>query len=134
MFGDFPWLGAGFNAFSTAYVRYQHFWPSLWVPEVHNEYLQVLLDTGVAGALVGTALLGRLLLAAARGARREPLRAGIFGALLAECLHNLVDFNWQVPANAATFAALAGLAVQAAEPVHPPKGVPENNAHRRASN
>jgi len=32
------------------------------------------------------------------------------GALLGLALDNLVDFNWQIPANAATFVALAGLA------------------------
>jgi hypothetical protein len=39
----------------------------------------------------------------------------VLGALLACCFHNLVDFNWQIPANAATFAALAGVATAAAE-------------------
>jgi hypothetical protein len=52
------------------------------------------------------------LVGSARSAAGTPLDAGIFGALLACCLHNVVDFNWQIPANAATFVALAGLAVR----------------------
>jgi hypothetical protein len=36
------------------------------------------------------------------------------GSLLASAATNLVDFNWQIPANAATFAVLAGLALRGA--------------------
>src|SRR5207245_6768749 len=46
-------------------------------------------------------------------ARVDILGAAIFGGVIAEAVQNLVDFNWHVPANAVTFAALAGLAVQA---------------------
>ena len=64
--------------------------------------------------MVGAALVAALLVAAAArrragGARPRPLDAGVLGAILACCVHNLVDFNWQIPANAATFAALAGV-------------------------
>ena len=50
--------------------------------------------------------------AASRRASDSPLDAGILGALAALSCHNLVDFNWQIPANAATFVALAALATQ----------------------
>jgi hypothetical protein len=116
MLPDFPAFGAGFNAFGTAYRPYQTFWPYLFVGEAHNEYLQLLLDTGLAGAAVGAAILAKLFVAAVRGAGRSALGAGIFAALLAECVHNLVEFNWQIPANAATFAAVAGLAVSGSRP------------------
>jgi hypothetical protein len=45
-----------------------------------------------------------------------PLDAARLASLLALALHNVVDFNWQVPANAATFVALAGLASRRGEP------------------
>jgi hypothetical protein len=64
----------------------------------------------VGGALVGT-LLVTLFRAAARAASRTPLDAGILGALLALAFHALVDFNWQIPANAITYVALSALAV-----------------------
>ena len=35
-----------------------------------------------------------------------------FCALLVLALHNLVDFNWQIPANAATWIALGALALK----------------------
>jgi O-antigen ligase len=110
----FPVLGCGFDAFGSAYPSYQTLSKYHWYGEAHNEYLQVLLEAGVVGALLMAGMLWILLRSAARAATETPLDAGIFGALLACCAHNLVDFNWQIPANAATFAALAGLSVRRA--------------------
>ena len=112
IFPHFPVFGSGFDTFGSAYPTYQTLSRYHWYGEAHNEYLQVLLEAGVIGALLMAALLATLLRASARAAAETPLDAGILGALLACCFHNLVDFNWQIPANAATFAALAGLAVR----------------------
>jgi O-antigen ligase len=111
MFPDFPVFGAGFNAFGTSYLRYQTVATYEWYGEAHNEYLQALLDTGLAGAGLMAALLFVLFRRAVVFAPRSALRAGLLASLLAVALHNVVDFNWQIPANAATFVALAGLAV-----------------------
>ena len=114
MFPRFPVLGAGFNAFGTSYTQYQTIERYEWYGEAHNEYLQALLDLGVVGALLVAALLLRLTRAGVRAAAVTPLDAGVFGAILACCIHNAVDFNWQIPANAATFAALAGVLMRRA--------------------
>jgi O-antigen ligase len=110
MFPRFPVLGLGLNAFSTAYPWYQTVWPTEWIGEAHDEYLQVLLDGGLVGLVILVAFLALVFKAAARGAGTAPLELGIFGALLTLAFHNLVDFNWQIPANAATWTALAALA------------------------
>ena len=129
MFPDFPMLGSGFDTFGSAYRRYQTFDTFDWFLEAHNEYLHVLLETGAVGALIMPALLWVLLRGALRASLETPLDAGILGALLGLCAHNVVDFNWQIPANAATFAALAGVVVRRsievrvrAGPVHRPGG------------
>jgi O-antigen ligase len=114
MFPHFPVLGSGLDTFGTAYEPYQTLSKYHWVGEVHNEYLQALLDLGLVGAALVAGLVVILLRSAFRAGATSPLDAGILGALLACCAHNLVDFNWQIPANAATFAALAGLAVRGA--------------------
>ena len=112
MVRDFPLFGVGLNAFATAYPRYQHFWRTEWVGEAHNEYLQALLDLGLVGAALVVAVLFLVFRAALRVAGRGPLEVGLFGALLALAVHNLVDFNWQIPANVATWTALAAIALR----------------------
>ena len=108
----FPLFGVGLDAFSTAYVPYQtvaKVGPD-WVGEAHNEYLQVLLDLGVVGAVLVAALLAIVLRRALRRAGESTVELGLLGALAAVAIHNLVDFGWQIPANAATWVALAALA------------------------
>lgn len=108
----FPLFGTGLNAFSTAYPPYQTYakvGPD-WVGEAHNEYLQALLDTGIVGATLFVFLVALALRNALTRARHGALDLGVLGALLALALHNLVDFNWQIPANAATWIALAAVA------------------------
>jgi len=109
---SFPVFGCGLNAFSTAYPRYQTVLKSEWVGQAHNEYLQALVDTGVLGAAILVSLLVMVLRAAWNAAPRSPLDAAILGSLLALAAHNIVDFNWQIPANAATWAALAALGMR----------------------
>jgi O-antigen ligase len=111
-FPRFPLFGAGFNAYGTLSPHYQTYYRGEWVGQVHNEYLQVLVDTGLAGALVIAVLLARLAIRAYRLATRSTVDAGLLAALLAPALHNIVDFNWQIPATAATFVVLAGLAMR----------------------
>jgi O-antigen ligase len=111
MIPRFPVFGVGWNAFSTAYPWYQTVLRTDWVGEAHNDYLQVLLDGGLVAAVVVALLLVRVFRSALARAATSPLDLGLFGALLGLALHNLVDFNWQIPANAATWVALAALAV-----------------------
>jgi O-antigen ligase len=125
MLPDFPVLGSGMNTFGSAYPRYQRVWKSVWFGEAHNEYLQALFDMGALGLVLVAGLLFRLLAAGARNASGSVIGMGVLGGLLASAAHNLVDFNWQIPANAATFATLAGLAMQALPPtglLDPPEG------------
>lgn len=112
LFPHFPVFGSGFDTFGSAYPNYQTLPRYDWYGEAHDEYLQVLLEAGLVGAALMAGLLWTLLRSAVAAAKKSPLDAGILGALLACCFHNIVDFNWQIPANAATFAALAGVAVR----------------------
>jgi O-antigen ligase len=109
----FPVFGVGLNAFSTAYPFYQTIWRTEWIGEAHNEYLQILLDLGLVGALLAGAFLVLVFRAAWRNAARGGLELGLLGALAALAIHNLVDFNWQIPASAATWMSLAALALNA---------------------
>jgi O-antigen ligase len=133
MLPDFPIFGAGFNTFGTSYGRYQTLSRYHWYGEAHNEYLQAVLDLGLLGGVLVALLLGILLRRAVRAGRAGAVSAGMLGALLACCFHNLVDFNWQIPANAATFAALAGALAAAALQERSPSLTPGDSTPRIAA-
>jgi O-antigen ligase len=122
----FPLFGDGWNAFATAFPWYQTVWKTDWIGEAHNDYLQALIDGGAVGAGLVASLLAMVLRGAIARAARSPLDLGLFGALLGLALHGLVDFNGQIPANAATWIALAALAVAppARDPAHPAHPLP----------
>lgn len=115
MIKDHPILGVGFGAFQYAFSRYDQSSGLLRVEQAHNDYLQLIADTGVLGGVV---MLAFILLLFARGvaALQTPdlvQRAISLGAL-AGCfgiaVHSFVEFNLQVTTNAQLFLALAALA------------------------
>jgi O-antigen ligase len=73
-----------------------------WYREAHNDYVQLLVETGVPGLLVGLWAAVAVLVAA----RRDPW---LFAALAGVLLHAFVDFDLQIPAIAALFVVLADL-------------------------
>lgn len=109
-----PWLGHGYGGFPSLFnhARDERFGPGLLWDYVHNSYLELAVELGLAGAgaLVLAVLL--LLLPCLRAIRRgtsSPLPLVAIGTTLVQALHALVDFGWQIPAVAATWAVLAGL-------------------------
>ncbi len=112
MLPDFPAFGSGLNTFGTIYEGYRTVFAIGWFGEAHNDYLQALLELGVPGFLVVASLTALLLRRALRAAQGGAIAIGLLGTAVASCVHALVDFNWQIPGNAATFALLAGLAAQ----------------------
>ena len=119
MWRDHPLLGVGLGDFETAYPRYQSFPSDEWIDHAHNDYVEVLAETGLVGALlILSALAFFLRLAFRDGGRHIQSQAGWIrlGATLAcsgMLVHSLLDFNLHIPANAAWFAVLAGIATAA---------------------
>ena len=107
----FPVFGVGWNAFATAYPWYQTVWRTDWIGEAHNDYLQALLDGGLVGFGSWAACSWSWSCAGrSRGRAARPSSSGSSARSAGFALHELVDFNGQIPANAATLVALAALA------------------------
>jgi O-antigen ligase len=73
-----------------------------WYREAHSDYVQLLVETGLAGLLIGL-WAG---FSALRAARRDPW---LFAALAGLLMHVFVDFDLQIPAIPALFVVLAAL-------------------------
>lgn len=74
-----------------------------WYREAHNDYVQILVESGLPGLLI--ALWGAVAVLAT--ARKDPwLLAALAGVLL----HEVVDFDLQIPAVAVLFVVLAASA------------------------
>jgi O-antigen ligase len=116
MFSHRPVLGWGLGTFPTIYPRYRSFFTNLFINEAHNDYAQLLVETGLLGFGLMLWFLVRLYQYGFPTSRRWESqwdRAVSLAALLG-CtgilLHSFVDFNLQIPANAALFYVLCGLA------------------------
>ena len=116
MFSKRPVGGWGLGTFPTVYPSYRSFYTNLFVNEAHNDYAQLLVETGLVGfglMLWFLVLLYRYGLPTSRrwefqwdGAVSLASLLGCTGILF----HSFVDFNLQIPANAALFYVLCGLA------------------------
>jgi O-antigen ligase len=120
IFRAHPWLGTGFGSFATVYPRYRSFPSDLEWDHAHDDYAEALAETAVAGGGTMALAIG-LFVALAFGNLRERLSRDDgwiqLGAAVGCCgllVHSFGDFNLHIPANAAWFAFLAGIAVSGA--------------------
>lgn len=112
---DFFPLGSGPGTFAAVYPAYQPAHVDAFINHAHNDYLEWVFDTGLAGLLLILAGLAIYLRHWKQVWRRGTWRsfrfiqagAGIGVGLL--LLHSLVDFNLHKPANALYFAFLLAL-------------------------
>ena len=116
MFAERPVLGWGLATFPTVYPQYRSFYTNLFVNEAHNDYVQLLVETGVLGFALTVWFLAQVYrrgLSHSQHWQNSWDRAVSVSALTA-CtgilVHSLVDFNLHIPANAALFYASCALA------------------------
>ncbi|MCP4896388.1 MAG: O-antigen ligase family protein [bacterium] len=114
---EFPVLGTGLGSFREAFAMVQPAKLQATVGHAHNDYLEMLVTTGVVGGLVlliGAGFtarrLGRLLMTTERSEDAAAVLAAL-GACVAVGLHSFVDFGLTMPANSVTFVVIVGAAL-----------------------
>ena len=109
MFRDKPVFGWGLGTFPTVYPQFRTFYTNFFVNEAHNDYLQMLAEMGVLGFGV---VVWFVLVVYFRALKKiGNWTSDVSGAVTLACtlgftgilVHSLVDFNLQIPANAAIF-------------------------------
>jgi O-antigen ligase len=116
MFRSKPVLGWGLGTFPVVYPQFRTFYTNFFVNEAHNDYLQLLVETG----LVGFGTMIWFLIVLYRSALRKIRNwvSDVNSAVSLACLlsftgilvHSFLDFNLQIPANAALFYVICTIA------------------------
>jgi O-antigen ligase len=115
MIGANPLTGVGMGAFETAYPLYSQQDGSLIVGEAHNDYLQVLADCGIVGALLALWFVVAIFRAVGRAIQNsDPYLSGLAlgsgAGIFSILVHSLFDFNLQLPSNALLFLFFSAIA------------------------
>ncbi len=112
---DYPLTGSGGGSFHMVFPRYRPDTIVSSYDHAHQDYLEIAADTGILGlGLLGLMVLLSFLAAlVALHRRHDPLMRGMaFASVMgisALLIHSTVDFNLQIPANAATFMVVLAL-------------------------
>jgi O-antigen ligase len=107
--------GSGLGTFAQAYAPFRSASMSSYMDHAHNDYLEFIIEVGLPGFVILLLFVGAHALHALHVIvrRRSRLPAAVcfsaLMALVAYAIHATVEFNLQIPANAATLVVLLAL-------------------------
>lgn len=122
IFLNYPIAGAGLGTLVDVFPQYETIYDGKTVDHAHNDFVELLAETGIAGGLCGLAFFWLLFREAWVRLRTEQsqfslgLHAGAITACAGMLVHSLVDFNLHIPANGLLFLLLASVALSPALP------------------
>jgi len=124
IFLDQPIAGTGLGTLQKVFPLYETIYDGLIVNHSHNDYAEVLAETGVIGGLCGLAFLVLLAWTGWKNivAEKEVMNLAYHAGALVACfgllVHATVDFNFHIPSNALIFLLQAALATSPALRLH----------------
>jgi len=116
MFRSRPLLGWGLGTFPVVYPQFRSFYTNFFVNEAHDDYAQLLVEMGLLG--FGALIWYVIVLAQQIRRKLGKWSTEVSSAVTLACslgvagilVHSLVDFNLQIPANAALFYVFTAIA------------------------
>jgi O-antigen ligase len=116
MFRRKPVLGWGLGTFPIVYPEFRSFYTTFFVNQAHNDYLQLLSEMGLLG--FGTMIWFLIVLYRRAIPKIGNWTSEVSAAVTLACtlgitgimVHSLLDFNLQVPANAALYYVICTIA------------------------
>ena len=112
---DFPVFGTGLGTFNNIYPRYQTKYPQLLFDHAHNDYIEILTDTGFVGFIIVAGIIITFFFTVIRRwkARHNTFAQciGIGGicSCVAMAVHSFTDFNLHIPANALLLTVIVAI-------------------------
>ncbi len=121
IFRDFPAAGSGLGTFSTVFPAYRgEDLVQRFFSHAHNEYVELLSDTGLAGFLIVFSCFAVFFLNTIRrffshrSRAATAFTAGSAAAVFGGLAHAFFDFPFRIPANGLLLALIAGVGTVAA--------------------
>lgn len=105
--------GSGLRTFNMAALQFRK--DAMYSLYPHNVFVQMFCETGLPGVLMLIWLMaysaqrGLRVLFSSRHSSDEPLYRGIFLCMMFFALHNLIDFDWNIPLLPFLFFTLSGM-------------------------
>lgn len=122
----FPLFGSGAGTYEDVVLMTRTTSSAVLANHAHDDYAEILATTGAVGFIVSlVSLLGGFAAVARKtfgkhgvpmSWRHRAFNAAALASIAIAMIHALVDFNFFIPANPITLAAIAGAAVVAKEP------------------
>jgi O-antigen ligase len=111
---DYPVFGTGLGTFQYIFKIYKPEGLYRYWDHAHNDYLELLLEVGIVGAIIIAILffLGvKAIVNAPWKGKEVYLNAAFLSSITTIAVHSVVDFNLHIPSNAILFFLISGIAV-----------------------
>ncbi|MBI4843129.1 MAG: O-antigen ligase family protein [Nitrospirae bacterium] len=124
--GDNFWLGTGIGTFRYSFPRYLLKPVQTAISHAHNDYLEVIAETGIAGGLIllsGVIILFLKAMKCFSGderSRLQPVGIGALSGCFALLVHGMTDFNFHIPSNAILFVVFSSVIVNSSALIQRP--------------
>lgn len=112
---DYPILGTGIGTYVQTFPKYKTIKADVIYDHAHNDYLELISETGFVGFLIIITGIGAFFIMAIKGLTKKSnihsygITLGGFVATFAIALHSFTDFNLHIPANALLLSIVLGL-------------------------